>query len=163
MKNHLFAAALAASAAFAFSGCVTEVRVENSSAPKAEWVHFISGDLVVRYPGKTQKELLDASNKALDQYLGTNKRVGENWPEDNPSLPPSYEIFARTEGDVKIVITITTETATASDEPVNDADAKDKAAKPAPKEWTQVNISYGAFGNLPESQKLVEYIAKNLN
>jgi hypothetical protein len=162
MKKYLSVAALAATTALMFSGCVTDVRVSNPAYKRAEYVKFISGDLVVRYPGKTQKELLDATNKGLDQYLGGKGRVGENWPEDNPSLPPAYEIFARTAGDIKITVLITTETAAATPESENATGEKTVAAKDEPKEWTQVTISYGAFGSLPESQKIEEFITKNL-
>jgi hypothetical protein len=164
MKKHISIVALAATAALLSSGCVTEVKVESPNAPKAEWVKFFSGELIVRYPGRTQKELFDATNKALDQYLGGNRRVGENWPADNPALPPSYEIFARTEGDIKISVLITTESATATSETTEagEAGAEKKAKSDEPKEWTQVVISYGAFGNLPESQSIEKFITKNL-
>ena len=166
MKKILPLSALAAAALFPLSGCVTTVAVTNPhDANNAQWVKFIGGDLIVRYPGKTIDEVKVAVDHAFDELYGRGSRQGETPAQQvNPRVEPSWEIVVRS-ADIRIEAHINTQrlvkgkgtakSGEAAPEPVAKADE--------PQEWTQLVISYGAFGNLKESQKIVGVIAKYLN
>ncbi|MDR0534985.1 MAG: hypothetical protein LBG65_01285 [Puniceicoccales bacterium] len=160
MKKHFAAAALAATGALTTAGCVQEVRIPENAAlePRGEWVSFVSGDLVVKFPGKTQQEIFKAASLALEDYGA--KRLSEDRPEDTPTLPPAYAIYARVIGDLKVTIRITTESDFILEDTPPNADGQPSGKKK--REWVQASISYGAFGNLSESQKIAAAICKRL-
>ncbi|MDR1498164.1 MAG: hypothetical protein LBS59_07140 [Puniceicoccales bacterium] len=145
MKKLLLPAVSAVTTIAFFSGCVTELNVDNPVEKRATWNQFFTGSLVTKYPGKTIEEVYQAANKGLDQAYGPGCRKGENRPiGENSKQEPFIEIVARVVGDIRVTVHITT--------------AKDPRAG---KEWTQVTVQYGA-GNLGESQRIVSAISRNL-
>jgi hypothetical protein len=145
MKKLLSPITLAAAAVAFFSGCVTDLNVDNPLEKRATWNQFFIGSLVTKYPGKSIEEVYQAANRGLDQAYGPGCRKGENRPQgDNPKVEPYIEIVARVIGDIRVTVHITT--------------AKNPKAGT---EWTQVTVQYGS-GNLGESQKIVSAISRNL-
>lgn len=132
--------AAAAFAALPFAGCVNDVGVVNPYNTTAQWNSI--GFLTTKYPGKTIDEVFQATIRGLDQLYGGTSRVGEHRPKPKE---PYYEVYARVVGDIKITVKIVT--------------ARDAKTK---EQWTEATVSYGTWGNLQESQKIVAAISRNL-
>ena len=141
MKKLLSILTLGALVALPFAGCTTVVGVRNPQDSNGSWAD-LSGSLTVRYPQSTVEEVFVATKKGIDQ-LGYF-RTGEDLPREN-AKSKSIKVYARGVGDIEVTVTISIAT-----------DVKTK------KEWTQAVIKYGAWGNLKESQVIVEAISKNL-
>ncbi|MDR2512312.1 MAG: hypothetical protein LBD01_00680 [Puniceicoccales bacterium] len=166
MKKNLPLSLLAAAVLFPLSGCVTTVAVTNPhDANNAQWVKFVSGDLIVRYPGKTIDEVKVAVDRAFDELYGRGSRQGETPAQQvNPRVDPSWEVVARS-ADIRIEARISTQRLKRQSGAAKGGETPPEPAPKAdePQEWTQLVVSYGAFGNLKESQKIVGIIAKHLN
>lgn len=144
MRNALSFAALAAISA-TLSGCVTHVGVDNPiNSNNAEWNNFVTGTLVTRYPGKTPEDVFKAASIGIEKYGAF--RVGQITPltKDSGRSASSYEVVARTLGDIQISIVIST--------------ARNPRTK---EEWTQLSVQYGTWGNVKESQKIVSFITQS--
>lgn len=148
MKKFFSILTLGALVALPFAGCTTVVGVRNPQDTNGRWAD-LSGTLTVRYPQSTVEQVFVATKKALDQIKWDEttlmyKRTGETLPRENDKAKRII-VYARGIGDVKVTVTIYTAVNTKTKE-----------------ECTQADISYGAWGNLKESQVIVEAISQNL-
>jgi hypothetical protein len=134
--------ALALLAALVLAGCSTQIGVDNSQNREASYSN-VSGVLTTRYTSDTEA-VFNAVKRTIDAMPGT-LRTGETDDRGANKELNSVIVYARTIGDLEIKITI------------------EKAEDPETKAvFTQVQVKYGAFGNLPESQQLVSKITSNL-
>ncbi|MGA0134579.1 MAG: DUF3568 family protein [Opitutales bacterium] len=142
MKPVLVTALLAL--AFAFSGCNTSVGVDNPDSREAS-ANQVTGIVSTRYNASVDS-VFNAVNRSLDQTPGM-MRTGES---DIAGVEGAQEragvkVFARSVGDLLVTVEI--------------VKTEDKEKKET---YTAVAIRFGAFGNLPESQKLISRISSNL-
>ena len=134
--------ALALLAALVLAGCSTQIGVDNSQNREASFSN-VTGVLTTRYTSDTEA-VFNAVKRTIDAMPGT-LRTGETDDRGANKELNSVIVFARTIGDLEIKITI------------------EKAEDPETKAvFTQVQVKYGAFGNLPECQQLVSKITSNL-
>jgi hypothetical protein len=129
-------------AALSFTGCSSEISVENPLNSTGQWTSFLSGNLIVRYPGKAPLDVFQAARKGVDDYGAS--RISEELPEHNPGDEPAYKIHARNKEGTKIFITV--------------SEAQDENTK---EKWAQVVVKFGS-GDQSESQKIVAAISQKL-
>lgn len=140
--KHALATALLVSAV-AFTGCNTNVGVDNPDSREAA-ASQISGVVTTRYNAPVEN-VFNAVKRSLDQTPGM-MRTGESditGAGDDDKV--GVKVFARSVGDLLVTVEI--------------AKTEDKEKNET---YTSVSIKYGAFGNLPESQKLISRISSNL-
>ncbi len=142
--KHALATALLASAV-AFTGCSTNVGVDNPDSREAS-ASSVSGIVSTRYNAPVES-VFNAVNRALDETPGM-MRTGES--DITSGLISSddkigVKVFARSVGDLLVTVEI--------------FKAEDQEKKET---YTAVAIKFGAFGNLPESQKLISRISSHL-
>jgi hypothetical protein len=114
----------------------TQIGVDNSQNSEASFSD-VTGVLTTRYSADAET-VFNAVKRTIDAMPGT-LRTGET--DDRGSVV----IYARTIGDLEINITI--------------KKTEDEVTKAV---YTQVEVKYGFFGNLPESQIIVSNITTNL-
>jgi hypothetical protein len=141
--KHALATALLASAV-AFTGCNTNVGVDNPDSREAT-ASQISGVVTTRYNAPVDN-VFNAVNRSLDQTPGMMRTgesdiTGSGGAQDKVGV----KVFARSVGDLLVTVEI--------------VKTEDKEKNET---YTAVSIKYGAFGNLPESQKLISRISSNL-
>ena len=141
--KHALATALLASAV-AFTGCNTNVGVDNPDSREAT-ASQISGVVTTRYNAPVEN-VFNAVNRSLDQTPGM-MRTGESDITGSGGAQDKIgvKVFARSVGDLLVTVEI--------------VKTEDKEKNET---YTAVSIKYGAFGNLPESQKLISRISSNL-
>jgi len=129
--------------ALAFTGCNTLVGVDNPDSREATFSN-VTGSLVTKYNTTDIDAVFNAVKRAIDSQPDM-KRMGETPEEGANKELLGVVVFARAIGDLEIKVEI--------------AKAEDPITKQA---FTTVTVKYGAFGNLPQSQKLVSIISQNL-
>ena len=132
--------------ALAVTGCNTLIGVDNPDQREASFSN-VTGTLVTRYNTTDLDAVFNAVKRALDSQSDM-KRMGETPEPENATgndLLGVVTVFARAIGDLEIKVEV--------------AKAEDPISKQA---FTTVSVKYGAFGNLPQSQKLVSLISQNL-
>jgi hypothetical protein len=134
--------ALALLAALTFVGCSTQIGVDNSQNSEASFSNA-TGVLSTRYSADAEA-VFNAVKRTIDAMPGT-LRTGETDERGPNKELLSVVAYARTIGDLEIKITI--------------EKTEDEVTKAV---YTQVEVKYGFFGNLPESQKIVSKITSNL-
>lgn len=141
MKKILLVSLLAAAAAF--SGCSTvDVDIPGSKfANEAVWTNRTLKN--VRYYNSNTDEVREAAIKAV-------RELGLYFAGDTPSQN-GYELFVCGPKFTKITIDITRR-----------IPRPDKQGAPTGPEYTEVEIVYGTWGDLRESQAIVSGISKYL-
>ncbi|PHX79791.1 MAG: hypothetical protein CK541_03300 [Opitutia bacterium] len=134
--------ALALLAALAFVGCSTQIGVDNTQNSEASFSNA-TGVLNTRYSADAEA-VFNAVKRTIDAMPST-LRTGETDVRGPNKELLSVVVYVRTIGDLEIKITI--------------EKTEDEVTKAI---FTQVQIKYGFFGNLPESQKIVSKITSNL-
>ena len=129
--------------ALAVTGCNTLIGVDNPDQREASFSNA-TGTLVTRYNTADIDSVFNAVKRAIDSQSDM-KRMGETPDEGANKELLGVVVFARAIGDLEIKVEV--------------AKAEDPISKQA---FTTVSVKYGAFGNLPQSQKLVSLISQNL-
>lgn len=131
--------------ALVVTGCNTLIGVDNPDQREASFSN-VTGTLVTRYNTADIEAVFNAVKRAIDSQSDM-KRMGETPdPENVPAKDLlSVVVHARAIGDLEIKVEV--------------AKAEDPISKQV---FTSVSVKYGAFGNLPQSQKLVSLISQNL-
>ena len=131
--------------ALAVTGCNTLVGVDNPDTREATFSN-VTGALVTKYNTADINGVFNAVKRAIDSQSDM-KRMGETPDPENatPADLVGVVVFARAIGDLEVKVEIV------------------KVEDPISKQvFTSVSVKYGAFGNLPQSQKLVSLISQNL-
>jgi hypothetical protein len=134
--------AIALLAVLVFSGCSTQLGVDNSQNNEASYSN-VTGILTTRYTAEPEA-VFNAVKRTIDS-MPEAKRMGETDERGANKELIKVVAFARIIGDLELKITI--------------EKSEDEVTKAA---FTQVKVKYGFFGNLPESQKIVSKITSNL-
>jgi hypothetical protein len=131
--------------ALAVTGCNTLVGVDNPDSREATFSN-VTGSLVTKYNTADINAVFNAVKRAIDSQSDM-KRMGETPDPENaaPNELVGVVVYARAIGDLEIKVEI--------------AKVEDPISKQVS---TSVTVKYGAFGNLPQSQKLVSIISQNL-
>ncbi|MFM8904818.1 MAG: DUF3568 family protein [Opitutia bacterium] len=141
--KHALATALLVTAV-AFTGCNTNIGVDNPDSREA-FANPVTGTVSTRYNAPVEN-VFNATKRALDQTPGM-MRTGESDVTTYISSGDKVgvKVFARSVGD----LLVTVEIVRTEDKEKNES-------------YTGVAVKYGAFGNVPESQKLISRISSNL-
>jgi hypothetical protein len=129
--------------ALAVTGCNTSIGVDNPDHREATFSN-VTGTLVTRYNTTDVDAVFNAVKRAIDSQPDM-KRMGETPDEGANKELLGVVVFARAIGDLEIKVEV--------------VKAEDPVTKQA---FVNVSVKYGAFGNLPQSQKLVSLISQNL-
>ena len=119
-----------------------DARVDKSQNREVSYSN-VTGVLTARYNSDT--EAVFKAAKGIINVMPGTIRTGETDERGANKELSSVIFYARTTGDQEIKISI--------------EKAEDKVTKAI---FTQVKVKYGAFGNLPESEKIVSRITSNL-
>lgn len=142
MKKALTAISVFAAAAV-LSGCMSQpVDQPGSRRPEGTW-NTITGTLSnVRYYNSDAKRVYKAAEQAIKDLGFFNTGYTEN--------KNGFTIYGRALGDYKVTIDITSRTVS----------TKGTDREPIP--YTEVSVSYGAFGNLAASLQIISKISSHL-
>ena len=119
-----------------------DARVDKSQNREISYSN-VTGVLTARYNSDT--EAVFKAAKGIINVMPGTLRTGETDERGAHKELSSVIFYARTTGDQEIKISI--------------EKAEDKVTKAI---FTQVKVKYGAFGNMPESEKIVSRITSNL-
>ena len=129
--------------ALTVTGCNTLVGVDNPDSREATFSN-VTGTLVTKFNTTDTEAVFNAVKRAIDSQPDM-KRMGETDERGANNELLGVTVFARAIGDLEIKVDVTK--------------AEDPITKQA---FTTVTVKYGAFGNLPQSQKLISIISQNL-